>query len=170
MCKLIWRLPISGTPLLLRGVPRYWKRSERNFDQGIVGRAVQQSRPGAYARIHTAFRRAGCPDGPYRFPRFGLSPYVLGPRSTCCQSVGRPLSSSALPPPQRSPFRITICPHTVFSNVDAKCPNEMSTPVAGQLRCVLRLGGAVGRPWRLSCRWSWGDRHPEIIQTGRPNS
>jgi len=70
-----------------------------------------------------------------------------GPRSMCRQSRGIKLSgSTGPPPPQRRPALSTMFPQRTFMKLDALSPREMSTPVAGQVRCVLTSSGAVGRP------------------------
>jgi len=95
--------------------------------------------------------------------------YRLGPRSTCGQSSGIRLSgSTAPPPPHRSPLRNAASPQVTFMKLDGKSPSEISTPVAGQLRWVDRLSGAVGRPWRPSRRCCSRVRNPETIETRRP--
>lgn len=73
----------------------------------------------------------------------------LGPRSTCCQSIGMKLfGSTDPPPPHLSPFTSVMRPQVAFRKLEGSGPREMSTPVAGQLRWVLRSSGAVGRPAR----------------------
>lgn len=71
---------------------------------------------------------------------------IRGPVSTCCQSSGMPPSSTAPPPPHLSPWMSVKRPHVALRKPDGRAPKEISSPVAGQLRCVLRLSGAVGRP------------------------
>ena len=59
----------------------------------------------------------------------------LGPRSTCCQSIGMKLSgSTAPPPPHLSPWMSVIRPQVAFRKLEGSGPRETSTPVAGQLR------------------------------------
>jgi len=77
-----------------------------------------------------------------------------GPTSTCCQSSGIPASSTGPPPPHRNPWISVKCPHVTLRKPDGNGPSETSTPVAGQLRCVLSPSGAVGRPLRDNRRCS----------------
>ena len=102
-------------------------------------------------------------------PRPIYNDQFRGPRSTCRQSRGIKLSGSVgPPPPHRRPWRSTMLPHVTFIKPEALRPREMSTPVAGQLRCVLTASGAVGRPRRVSWRCSARERQPEMIRTRRP--
>jgi len=74
-------------------------------------------------------------------------PYWLrGPLSTCPQSMGMPPESTAPPPPHLNPFMTTMRPHIAFWTRVGRYPRLTSTPVAGQLLCVLRLSGAAGLP------------------------
>ena len=72
--------------------------------------------------------------------------FFLGPTSTCCQSIGMPDSRTGPPPPHLNPWTSVIRPQMAFMKFVGSTPRETSTPVAGQLLCVLRLSRAVGRP------------------------
>ena len=72
--------------------------------------------------------------------------WIRGPVSTCGQSSGMPPSSTFPPPPHLNPWIRVKRPQVAFRKPDGRAPSETSTPVAGQLRCVLRSSGAVGRP------------------------
>ena len=89
-----------------------------------------------------------------------------GPASICCQSEGIPCSSNWLPPPHRKPSSCTRAPHTCFFSLVGSAPNEISTPVAGQLLCVDTESGAVGRPITLRRSCCSRVRYPDVIQTG----
>lgn len=71
---------------------------------------------------------------------------LRGPLSTCCQSTGMPFSEISPPPPHLNPWPIARRPQVTLWKSEGSSPRETSMPVAGQLRWVLRLSGAVGRP------------------------
>ena len=96
--------------------------------------------------------------------------YDRGPASTCPQSIGIPPSSTFPPPPHLRPFITAMRPQVALSTRVGRNPRETSTPVAGQVRCVERLSGAVGLPSLASSSCSCWVRYPDRIRTSLPVS
>jgi len=84
----------------------------------------------------------------------------------CCQSLGMPFSFLGEPPPHRRPLDSTIWPQKSFCSAEGNAPIEISSPVAGQVRCVERSSLVAGRPARANSDCSSAVRYPEMIQTG----
>lgn len=115
--------------------------------EGLWKTPFRTERPQSFSSLNYADRRA--------------------PASRCCQSIGIPPSSTGPPPPQRRPFMVKMRPQMALWTLVGRIPKEISAPVAGHERWVLRSSGAVGLPARARAACSALDRKPLLIWTER---
>ena len=141
----------------------------KTFQNVLVVQPTNRSKTFQYVSVcpRIVIRWGELSSGFRRCARLGRAPHLRGPLSRCCQSSGMPFASSCDPPPHLSPFMKSIRPQICLCVTTGPKPIEISTPVAGHVRWVDTLSGAVGRPRLARLLCSLAVRYPLTISTGR---